>query len=69
MNCKDSVYNHKRRNPECKEDLRMPRQLRYAKPFVKETREEHKSRSRECITIVKDSRRSKRKRIVVNVSK
>ena len=42
MNCKDSVYNHKRRNPECKEDLRMPRQLRYAKPFVKKTREEHK---------------------------
>ena len=42
MNSKDSVYNHKRYNPDCKEDLRRPRPLRYAKPFIEETREQYK---------------------------
>ena len=42
MNSKDSVYNHKRYNPDCKEVLRRPRPLRYAKPFIEETREQYK---------------------------
>ena len=42
MDSKHSVYNHKRRNPDCKEDLRRPRPLRYSKPFIEETREQYK---------------------------
>ena len=42
MDSKHSVYNHKRRNPDCKEDLRRPRPLKYSKPFFEETREQYK---------------------------
>ena len=42
MNNKYSVYNHKRLNPDCKEDLRRPRPLKYAKPFIEEAREQYK---------------------------